>query len=233
MTGFDEAVLLFLNRFAQRSWSFDLLMDFASRSNLLKGGVMAAGLWGLWFWGDEHGETRRHVIATVVASIAAIAVARTLALRLPFRLRPIHNDELGFVLPYGTPEWRLDSWSAFPSDHAVLFFALATGIWCISRTAGILAMTWVTLAIAFPRLYLGLHYPTDILVGAAVGVAIAAVANLPAPRRLLGDPALRWLRASPTTFYACFFLLSFQIAVLFNDGREFASLMYGLIAPLF
>ena len=224
MTGFDEAILLFLNRFAQRSWSFDHLMDFVTRSNLLKGGVISAALWGLWFRDEDRDNARRHVVATILASLVAIAVARAMALKLPFRTRPLHDADLGFVLPYGTPESRLDAWSAFPSDHAVLFFALATGIFFISRTMG---------ALVLARVYLGLHYPSDILAGALIGAIIGIAANLSRPSNLVGDAALRWVRASPGSFYACFFLVTFQMAVLFIDGRDFGSLMYDLIAPLF
>lgn len=233
MNGFDDGVVLFLNQFARASWSFDHLIDFISKSNLFKGGAMTAMLWWLWFHRAEEDETRRaHIVATLIASVAAIAVARGLALKLPFRSRPVHDADLAFVLPYGANRGMMESWSAFPSDHAVLFFALAAGTWFVSRTAGILAAAYVTFLIMLPRLYLGLHYPSDILVGALIGIAIAGLANSTAVRRRIADPALRWLRASPSSFYACFFVLSFQIAVLFDDGRDLASLLKFLLETL-
>lgn len=230
MPDFDGIFILFLNQLARASWSFDHLINFVSQSNLMKGGVIMALLWWVWFRCDsDRGVVRGHVIATLVGAIVAIGVGRALALNLPFRARPMHDPALGFVLPYGASSGMLESWSSLPSDHAVLFFAIAAGIWFASRTMGLLAMLYVAIMIALPRLYLGLHYPTDIVVGAFIGIAIAAVANWHLIRTLLTQPALRWHRTAPGSFYAFFFLLSFQVAVLFEDGRDLAQLLYRLI----
>jgi membrane-associated phospholipid phosphatase len=42
--------------------------------------------------------------------------------------------EHGFAL--GRAQRGLDAWTSFPSDHATLFAALATGLWFASRRAG-------------------------------------------------------------------------------------------------
>lgn len=233
MGGLDEAVLLFVNQLARVSWTFDTMTDFLSRSHLLKGGVVAAVLWWLWFREQDTERTRSHLIATLLASLVAIAVARALALTLPFRVRPLHAADLAFVRPYGTPETRLETWSSMPSDHAVLFFTLATGVWFVSRVAGAAVTAWVVLIIALPRVYLGLHYPSDLLVGAAIGAVIAIAGNAGPLRTRIAGPALRWLHASPATFHACLFLLTFQITVLFGDGRDIATLLYQLISARF
>jgi hypothetical protein len=60
----------------------------------------------------------------------------------------------------------LSGWSSFPSDHACLFFALATGLCLISPVIGGLALLHASLIVSLPRIYLGLHYPTDVLAGA-------------------------------------------------------------------
>jgi undecaprenyl-diphosphatase len=66
----------------------------------------------------------------------------------------------------------LTSWSSFPSDHAMLWMAVATGIFLVWRGIGVLAILYTVLFICVPRAYLGFHYPTDLLVGAAVGIGI-------------------------------------------------------------
>lgn len=106
-------------------------------------------------------------------------IARVMALTLPMRLRPIHEETLAFLPPHGMEKATLEfeGWSSFPSDHAFLFFALGTGFLFVSRKAGILALAYTTLFIAFPRMYLGLHYPTDILVGGLIGIIVAVLDN--------------------------------------------------------
>jgi undecaprenyl-diphosphatase len=79
-----------------------------------------------------------------------------------------------------------------------------------------------------PRVYLGMHYPTDVLMGALIGIAIAWLLHMPAIRRTFSAPLLQWQQRSPATFYASAFLLTSQIAVLFDPVRNVANFAAGL-----
>lgn len=61
---------------------------------------------------------------------------------------------------------------SFPSGHAATSFAAAT---ILSAAAPRLTPAWALLAtaIAFSRVYVGVHYPLDVVVGAILGVVIA------------------------------------------------------------
>jgi undecaprenyl-diphosphatase len=100
-------------------------------------------------------------------------------------------------IPYGIKTATWEGWNSFPSDHTVLFFALATGIFFASRRAGVFMFIYVSAFIFLPRLYLGIHYPTDVLSGALVGISAGWVANRPAMAGFLSDWAFRWLDARP------------------------------------
>lgn len=61
---------------------------------------------------------------------------------------------------------------SFPSGHTSASFAAATAIYCINKKWGIVAYLFAAV-MGFSRLYLGVHFPTDVLAGALVGTAAA------------------------------------------------------------
>jgi undecaprenyl-diphosphatase len=113
----------------------------------------------------------------------------------------------------------LEGWSSFPSDNAVLFFTLSTGLLFISRKIGVFALAYTMLFICFPKVYLGLHYPTDIIGGAIIGMSIAWLGNLSIIRGRISQPVLYWAQSKPSSFYPLFFLVTYQIVDMFDNSR--------------
>jgi undecaprenyl-diphosphatase len=138
-------------------------------------------------------------------------------------LRPLHDPAVEFRLPYDVDPAALGGWSSFPSDHAALFFAVATGLFFVSARAGLFAWLYVLVVICLPRVYLGFHYPSDILAGALLGAAWVIAANRLSVARRVTRPLLDWSKAHPSLFHAGLFALSFQIVTLFDDVREMSA----------
>ena len=86
----------------------------------------------------------------------------------------------------------------------------------VSTRLGIVALLHAIFVISLPRIYVGYHYPTDILSGAVLGSCAAFVCKWPPFRQLFANPCLRWLNQHPASFYAFAFLSSFEIAELFS-----------------
>ncbi len=61
---------------------------------------------------------------------------------------------------------------SFPSGHAAAAFGGATLVSLVWRRASLLALLSAVL-VSFSRIYLGQHYPSDLLGGAIVGVSVA------------------------------------------------------------
>jgi undecaprenyl-diphosphatase len=161
----------------------------------------------------------------------AVVVARALSHELPFRDRPMRASAIYLQQPYGDPDPDLMNWSSFPSDHAAVFFALATSIFFAWRAAGILALCHVFFFICLPRIYLGYHYPTDILTGALIGIGLTCISLLVVVRKTVERVANSWLEASPGSFYACMFVMAFQISTLFEPLRDVVHVFYRFFHP--
>ena len=194
----DSWTMTHVNVFARKSWVFDQAVAFLSVNDLLKGGVLMLFVWWAWFRSEGKAtQDRDHIIATMISCVVALAIGRLMVILGPFRLRPLHEASLNFVTPYGVSEDALAKLSSFPSDHAVLFFALVTGLFFVSRGLGLFALLYTLVVVVLPRIYLGLHYPTDILAGALVGVAICWLGNvyLVRSRAVQAIKALSWTQA--------------------------------------
>ena len=75
---------------------------------------------------------------------------------------------------------------SFPSGHTIASFEAATVLMLHSRKAGIPAMILAVL-IAFSRLYLYVHYPTDVLASVVLGIGFGILGNW-----LVQKAFLRW-----------------------------------------
>ena len=138
LTEIDVSVLLWINRWAGRDPLLDQIAFDLSDSDLLKGGLFMAVYWWLWF--DRKGAMRADVIVAIVAGIGTAVLSRLLQVGLPFHQRPLHTPDIDVRLPLSVDPSTLNTFSSFPSDHAMLFFALSIPLWKRAWWLGALAM---------------------------------------------------------------------------------------------
>lgn len=208
---FDYTIIHFLNQFARRSALADALAYDIADASILKGGIFMAYLWWLWYSANERNAVHREsIVLVVIGGFVAAVLSRVLQLALPFHDRPLHTAGLGFVLPYGVEPQTLEFWSSFPSDHAVLFGALSTGIYFLSARVGLVAWAWTLhrdqpaaylSRIPFPErrdrrrhLWLGRHARDERLVGKIQTIGPNCAASHHASRTILLRRIRRHLR---------------------------------------
>jgi undecaprenyl-diphosphatase len=226
---FDSTITHALNQVVHTSKHFDESVVFLSNCQMLKGGVLMTALWWVWFseWNNQK-EKRIAIISALIGCFVAMFIARIGANILPFRMRPIIDAQNHLREAYGLNRDLFDNLSSFPSDHATLFFGLSLGLWYASKKNGLFALLYTTVFIALPRIYLGLHYTTDILGGAAIGCIMVALANTTFVRQKISATILAMGERKRHIFYPLFFLLSYQIADMFVSTRNIASFVIHL-----
>jgi undecaprenyl-diphosphatase len=235
ITGFDDWIIHWLNALVGRAPMFDKAMAFISGNALIQGALFISIFWYYWFRQADAASakrTREYLLCTFAGGMIAIVVARCLAMTLPFRLRPRFEPSLHFVLPQGLDPGIFWDWSAFPSDHAVMFSALATGLFFISWRVGLLSFLYTIVIILFPRLYLGIHYATDLLAGTALGMICGVCVNVAPTRARISGWALRLEHTSPGVFYLAMFIATFLFATMFDSLRDGAQTAWHFVAQL-
>jgi len=114
----------------------------------------------------------RHGLAFDFLVLLLVAVLVTEAIKFATG-RPRPCSVLADVHAFGSYTCAAETDPAFPSGHASRAFAGAALLWLgMSRRAG-LTMTAVAVLAGVSRIWLGVHWPTDVLAGALLGVGLA------------------------------------------------------------
>jgi undecaprenyl-diphosphatase len=218
MNSFDTAILGFLTQIQLPPLANHAIRVIAGLYTF-KGFLLIPLLWWMWFQPGPRRDWRREmVIATVASGLIALAVGRALAKFLPFRVRPLFTPELHLhFASTSLRETTLTSWSSFPSDHAMLWMAISLGIFLVWRGIGTLAVLYTVFFICLPRAYLGYHYPTDLLAGAAIGIVITYAMTRDPVRRRTAAPVLHWTMRFPGQASMLAFLVCFELVTQFDD----------------
>ncbi|MCL1831409.1 MAG: phosphatase PAP2 family protein [Oscillospiraceae bacterium] len=109
-------------------------------------------------------------VAMLVALIFGVLISEVLMKPLVGRARPCaENPDVALLIkrPRGY---------SFPSSHALVSFAAAAVVYCADKRWGLAAFV-LAATIAFSRVYLYVHYLSDIIAGAFLGAAIGAYAR--------------------------------------------------------
>lgn len=231
----DLSILHTLNVWSG-NWLFDRLVHYIAGDRLLTGFIFLLPYWYFWFTptpaGHERQDRRRQLLTGLFSGLFAILIARLMADLLPFRARPMFDHASGFAiatLDYDRDDDDFETWSSFPSDTAAFTFALSFALRRISPR-----LTWALLAYAFVvagvfRDYLGVHYPSDSLVGALVGVVAAMLSTAP-PFARPAHTLLRWEAAKPGVFYPLAFVVTAEMGQMFDNVRRAGHSLHRLLA---
>ncbi|WP_328904955.1 phosphatase PAP2 family protein [Streptomyces sp. NBC_00234] len=166
----DVSLLYDINGLAKSSpaW-FDRVMEFVGEYGIMLGMVLVA----LWcWWSVRRRGTPEDSVAAVAGIVwAPLAAGIALLINIPIRgfverPRPFNDHDGLEVLVAGKTDF------SFVSDHATMAMAIAVGLFVANRKFGFAALA-LALVEGLCRVYMGVHYPTDVIGGFALGTAVA------------------------------------------------------------
>lgn len=165
----DGTILLWIQEHLRAAWLNDGMVFY---TNLGEGGVIWICIALLLLC---YSRTRRAGVLGLAALLLGYLCNDLFLKVLITRPRPFQTiPELEILIP---PPGSF----SFPSGHACSSFA-AAGCWRVSlrgKYAGTVQAVLLLMAalMAFSRLYVGVHYPSDVLVGSMLGIAIGYLAG--------------------------------------------------------
>jgi undecaprenyl-diphosphatase len=177
-----------INGLAGRSVVLDEVFRFFANDYIVPTVVVALLVVG-WFSGEAR--WRRVVVHALLALLLANLIVKVFNL-VWFRPRPFTFNDVNLLFYYPSD-------SSFPSNSAAAMWALAWATWLRDRGSRIGRSAVVLAALmGFSRIWIGVHYPLDIVGGALVGILSAGVVERNSERlRPLTDGLVwlaRWLR---------------------------------------
>ncbi|MEU5704834.1 phosphatase PAP2 family protein [Streptomyces aurantiacus] len=169
---------------------FDRIMEFVGEWGLLL--VMVLLILGCWWTVRRRGgdDAASSVASLIWAPLAAgVAVLVNVPIRgFVERPRPFVDHEGLEVLVAGKSDY------SFVSDHSTLMMAMGVGLFLANRKFGFVGVG-IALLGGFCRVYMGVHYPTDVVGGFALGTAVVLLLS-PLASALL-TPLVKAVERSP------------------------------------
>jgi len=195
----DTDLYRWFNRLADRTtWAHGFFRFYANGGIVLLGLLLIGCYLDAWYHADRP--RAAGAIAAGVSTMVALGIGQLIGNAVE-RVRPYAAMSDVHVLVSRTTD------SSMPSDHATVAGAIAVGLFLTHRRWGWAAVGAGAL-MALTRIYVGAHYPSDVLVGLVLGGTVAAIAQftlVPLLTKLLtrlGDTPLSVLVTRPSAAQA-------------------------------
>jgi membrane-associated phospholipid phosphatase len=182
----DRTIFRWINNLVtSTSWANGTLKFYAQTGIVVFGVLLVVAC--LRARRDDDQQSLAAAVWAGLAALAALGVGQLIGQAVD-RARPYRAMSNVHLLIDKTTDF------SFPSDHATVAGAVAAGLLLANRRLGVMACV-AAVAMAFARVYVGTHYPGDVVGGLVLGAAVAfagSFAVTPVIRRLTGR-----LTASP------------------------------------
>jgi len=195
------------------------LAEFFIYNPLASSWIFAAVFYFYWRLQDQQTPQRRKALLEIVFA-CLLGASVTLLLR-PWlgAPSPARNPDFQGLFPRYL--WGSGTSNSFPSHATLVYFLVAVGIWRFSKRWSAALGAWVVLAISIPRIYLGGHYPSDVVCSIILAFGFLWVARRAGATRY-GEEILGRIAGCGQWTELILFLWLFELAEGFRASFEIA-----------
>lgn len=175
----DFMLFQWINHMAGKNVWIDHVMVFYTEY-----GPLLFGMILLWLWFSKKGNTenqRKMVLLAAATALVALGINQIIG-TFYFRERPFAAHAVTLLVHRSTDP-------SFPSDHSAGAFALALAMLWQNRKLG-RVMIGMAILLAFSRVFVGVHYPLDVLGGSLTALLGMAIIRSQSQRL---EPVLQWM----------------------------------------
>jgi len=164
VTTVDDGWYRAITSFAQRTGWLHRPLEIYTLASII---LLAAMVVYTWWSARSHADRRAvTAVAWVVLGTALSTVAGLVLKQIFQEARPCQAISVATVQACPGPQDY-----SFPSDHMTVAVALAVGLWIVNRKIGLVAIALAAVE-GFSRIYLGQHYPHDVIAAVALSAIV-------------------------------------------------------------
>lgn len=177
----DTIIFRFINNLAGKNNALDMIMIFFAEYFVF---ILALIMIILWF--VKKNKKNREMLFTAFSAFVLGEVLNRVAGLLVFHIQPFATlSEVNQLIEKGID-------NSFPSNHATLAFSVLTTYFLYNKNYKGLIALLIAIVVSISRIYVGVHYPIDILVGALIGtfsayICVKYISEFPIVKKLFND----------------------------------------------
>ncbi|MEX0616348.1 MAG: phosphatase PAP2 family protein [Candidatus Woykebacteria bacterium] len=162
LSSVDRDLFIFINSFVGKSSSFDALAKPLVNEYFVPT-VLSLIIFSMWFYWDKKDKDvkQKGVLISVLGVVVGSLLLVTIINMLFQRPRPFEDLDVNLLFYKPTDP-------SFPANSAVVAFALSTAVFLVDKKAGVAALL-LSAFYGFLRVYVGVHFPSDVIAGALIG----------------------------------------------------------------
>lgn len=224
---FDGALAVRINKIAMEFGWADVFSYWASYPTVQ--GILIVSLFIYGWFSVESDRRRARLIIGIASAVIAGVFANSLQHIITSSPKPLFDPTLGLHAPSVLDLANLATGASvnlhtFPSPRATLFSGIAIAIFLVRRKFGLIVLL-CTAVPEFARIFLGLHYPNDIVGSFLLSAAFVWFGQLPVFLPA-GTWLVNWSIKSPASFYLLCYVACFEITNTFEELRLIAHYIF-------